>query len=375
MHRSDRGSSMKTGRARIGHRIVVVIVAAAAAAVIAVVAGCGGGGADPPPPTAACVAPQIADGAADTTVSIAAWPDRDYDLVLPASHACATPIAVAIVLHGGGSNKEGMRKLACPEGDLASDRCLHRVANAAGIAVVYANGTNAIGGKLIDPNGVRTWNAGGGQNGYICVSGAACTSGIDDMAYLRALVADLATRMTIDPKRVFATGFSNGAAMSQRIACQAADVFAAVAPVSGENQFALAGCAPSRPVAVLDIHGTLDACWPYAGGNGGCIDNGLYVSVATTLAGWAARNGCGALPTLTTLPPRPGVADGTSVVRHDYAGCVAGGALTHLEVVGNGHFWAGGHPYASGTILGGTMSRQLDTSQAVVDFFVAQGRP
>src|SRR5205814_1616205 len=104
----------------------------------------------------------------------------------PASHRCGTPIAVAIVLHGGGSNKEGMRKLACPEGDLTSDRCLHRIASGAGIAVVYANGTNAVGGKLIDPNGVRTWNAGGGQNGYICVSGAACTGGVDDMANLRA---------------------------------------------------------------------------------------------------------------------------------------------------------------------------------------------
>ena len=50
------------------------------------------------------------------------------------------------------------------------------------------------------------------------------------------------------------------------------------------------------------------------------------------------------------------------------------GALSHLEVVGNGHFWGGGHPYASGAIVGGTMSRQLDTSQAVVDFFVAHGR-
>jgi len=366
---------MKIEGARAAHSAWMAAAPATAAVVVASLAGCGGsGGSDPAPPTVACVGAQIAAGAADTTLSMAAWPDRDYDLVLPASHRCGTPIAVAIVLHGGGSNKEGMRKLACPEGDLTSDRCLHRIANGAGIAVVYANGTNAVGGKLIDPNGVRTWNAGGGQNGYICVSGAACTGGVDDMAYLRALVADLGARLTIDPKRVFASGFSNGAAMSQRVACQAADVFAAVAPVSGENQFALAGCTPSQPVAVLDVHGTLDACWPYAGGNGGCIENGLYVSVATTLAGWATRNGCAALPTLTTLPPRPGVADGTSVVRHDYMGCVAAGALSHLEVVGNGHFWGGGHPYASGAIVGGTMSRQLDTSQAVVDFFVAHGR-
>jgi polyhydroxybutyrate depolymerase len=353
------------------------LATAAAVALAALAAGCGGGG-DPapaPPVVVACSSTQLANGAADATLALAAWPDRDYDLVLPASHECGKPIAVVIALHGGGSNKEGMRKLACPEGDLASAGCLHRVAGAVGIAVVYANGSNAVGGKLIEPNGVRTWNAGGGQNGYICVSGAACTQGIDDIAYLRALVADLATRISVDPKRLFATGFSDGAAMSQRLSCQGADLFAAIAPVSGENQFALAGCTPSAPVAVLDVHGTLDACWPYAGGNGGCIENGLYVSVDSTLAGWASRNGCDPAPTLTTLAPRPGISDGTLVVRHDYAHCAAGGALEHLEVVGNGHFWAGGNPYASGAILGGTMSRQLDTSQAVVDFFVAHGRP
>ena len=46
------------------------------------------------------------------------------------------------------------------------------------------------------------------------------------------------------------------------------------------------------------------------------------------------------------LPPRPGIADGTEVVRHDYAGCAAEGALQHLEIVGNGHFWPDGHAYA-----------------------------
>ena len=350
-------------------------IAAIAAILGVVAAGCGGGGdAATPPPAATCPSEALASGAADTTFALAAWPDRDYDLVLPAAHVCGQPIAVVLVLHGGGSNKEGMRKLTCPEGDAASPRCLQRIANAAGMAIVFANGTNAPGGKLIDANGVRTWNAGGGQNGFICVSGYACTQGIDDVAYVRALLADLGAHIAVDPKRVFATGFSNGGAMSQRLACQAADVFAATAPVSGENQFALAGCAPSQPVAVLDIHGTLDACWPYAGGNGGCIDNGLYVSVAETLAGWAARNGCMPTATLTTLAPIAGVNDGTSVVRHDYAGCAAGATLEHLEVVGNGHFWAGGYPYASGAILGGVMSRQLDTAQAVIDFFAAHGR-
>ena len=72
--------------------------------------------------------------------------------------------------------------------------------------------------------------------------------------------------------------------------------------------------------------------------------------------------------------PLPGVNDGTSVVRHDYAGCVAGGVLTHLEVVGNGHYWPRGSDYASGAVLGGLISDQLDAGQAVTDFFVAHGR-
>src|SRR4051812_9297114 len=250
------------------------IFAAMATCVAAIVAACGGGGdaAPTPPAGASCTSAAIASGAADNNFALAGWTDRDYDLVLPASHVCGQPIAVVLVLHGGGSNKEGMRKLTCPDGDLASAGCLDRIAAAAGMAVVFANGTNAPGGKLIDPNGVRTFNAGGGQNGFICVSGYACTQGIDDIAYVRALLADLSAHIVVDPKRVFATGFSNGGAMAQRLACQAADAFAAVAPVSGENQFALGGCKPTQPVAVLDIHGSLDACWPYVGGNGGCIE-------------------------------------------------------------------------------------------------------
>ena len=346
----------------------------AAATLAVALSACGGGGTSPST-GATCTSPLIASGAVDTTFSMAAWPDRDYDLVLPASHQCATPIGVAIVYHGGGGSKESMRKIACPDGDETSSRCLDRIVNAAGLAIVFPNGTNAIGGKLINPAGVRTWNAGGGQNGFICVSGGACTSGVDDVAYTRALLADLGRRIAVDPKRVFASGFSDGAAMTQRLACESADLFAAVAPVSGENQFALGGCAPSGRVAMLDIHGTLDQCWPYAGGNGGCIDSGLYVSVADTLADWATRNGCNATATLTTLPPLPGINDGTSVVRHDYAGCAAGGALEHLEVVGNGHYWPAGFQYASPATLGGVMSRQLDTGQAVVDFFLANARP
>jgi polyhydroxybutyrate depolymerase len=322
-----------------------------------------------------CAAGNLPSGRSDTTFAVAGWPDRDYDLELPDSYRCGEPIGLVVVYHGGGGNKENMRRIACPGGDLASPHCLDRAALAAGMAVVFPNGTNARGGKPINRGGLRTWNSGGGRHGYICVSGSACNGGVDDIAYTRALLAQLGRRIDIDARRVFATGFSDGAAFSQRLACEASETFAAIAPVAGENQFAINGCTPVARVAVLDIHGTLDKCWPYDGGPGGCIESGLYVSVADTLAGWAARNGCDAAPTSTPLPPRPGVNDGTSVVRLDYAHCGAGGALQHLEVIGNGHYWPDGERYANPRLLGGTMSRQLDTGAAIVAFFAAHGRP
>jgi polyhydroxybutyrate depolymerase len=322
-----------------------------------------------------CVVGALPNGAGERSFALPGWPDRDYDLELPASHRCGQPIALVVVYHGGGANKESMRRLTCPGGDLRSAACLDRVALAAGMAVVLPNGSNARGGKLLNRHGIRTWNAGGGQNGAICVSGNACTNGVDDIAYTRALLADLARHIDIDGRRVYATGFSDGAAMTQRLACEAAETFAAVAPVSGENQFALTGCAPAERVAVLDIHGTLDKCWPYDGGEGGCIQSGLYVSVADTLAGWAARNGCDPAAATETLPPRPGVNDGTQVVRFAFAHCGAGGELEHLQVVGNGHYWPDGDRYAGGRLLGGTMSRQLDTGAAIIDFFAAHPRP
>jgi len=327
------------------------------------------------PASERCAAGSLPSGPTTQTFPVVGWPDRAFDLELPASYRCGQPAAVLIVYHGGGGNKANMRKITCPGGDLASAHCLDQVALAAGMAVVFPDGTNARGGKLINRGGLRTWNAGGGQGNYICVSGVACTSGVDDVAYTHALLAQLGRRIDIDSGRVFATGFSDGAAMAQRLACEAAETFAAIAPVSGENQFALAGCAPVMRVAVLDIHGTLDKCWPYDGGPGGCIESGLYVSVADTLAGWGARNGCDATPSSTPLPPRPGVHDGTSVVRLDYANCGAGGEVQHLEVVGNGHYWPDGERYAGGRLLGGVMSRQLDTGEAIVAFLSAHVRP
>src|SRR5690606_4407811 len=117
-----------------------------------------------------------------------------------------------------------------------------------------------------------------------------------------AMIADLKERYPIDEKRIYATGFSNGAQFSYRLACELSDVLAAVAPVNGQG--ILADCNPSRPIPILSFHGSEDPCLPYEGGEqcGGCfsaflgtsIENDTFAcpAVSDVVAEWRTRNSC-----------------------------------------------------------------------------------
>ena len=132
----------------------------------ALAAALGLGGCAPP---VDCAAEPPAPGA---LTSCAAVEDRPYDVVLPEG---AGPHPVLLVLHGGGGRPSGARKVTCLDGDLDDPGCIDRVATAAGMIVVFPAGVK---GGL----GTRTWNAGGGVDGWQCVSGKACEEGSDDGA-------------------------------------------------------------------------------------------------------------------------------------------------------------------------------------------------
>jgi len=105
---------------------------------------------------------------------------------------------------------------------------MNPVADTNGFVVVYPAGLNA------------SFNA-----GDCC--GESSATGVDDVGFVRAVVADAESRICVDPKRVYETGFSNGGMMAYQLACNAADLFAAVAPTEGSNE-TNAPCHPSRPV-------------------------------------------------------------------------------------------------------------------------------
>lgn len=135
-------------------------------------------------PTAAVSASQL-----QTQRDVPGWPGRPYDLFLPSAYGELELVSLIVAMHGGGGNKGAQRKLSCPGGHLDDPGCMNAIGDRAGFAVAYPNGT----GARIFRN-LRTWNAGGGKDGFQCVSGRACIDKIDDVAYFKAILDDIGSR-------------------------------------------------------------------------------------------------------------------------------------------------------------------------------------
>jgi polyhydroxybutyrate depolymerase len=251
------------------------------------------------------------------------------------------PTGLVLNLHGGGSTGSGQQRLTN----------FDAVADANGFVVVYPDG--------IDNN----WADGRGAS-------EPDRRGIDDVGFLAALAGKLQNEYGIDPGHVFATGMSNGGFMSNRLGCDRADVFAAVAPVSGTLGAGVA-CNPSRPVAVLEVHGTADPLVPFDGGTmrgrGGTSD---IVSAPAMVERWRAADGCQGAPAAETLPS---TGDGTVVHRFASTSCAAGTAVVFYQVDDGGHTWPGGPQYLPKAIIGPT-THAFAASEAIGQFFAAQAR-
>jgi polyhydroxybutyrate depolymerase len=219
----------------------------------------------------------------------------------------------------------------------------------------------------------KNWN-----DGRPDVDTTAVEQGVDDVGFLRALVDDVASRLPLDERRVYATGISNGAFMSTRLACEGADWIAAVAPVVGTAPRDFESwCAPARPVAVIAFLGEDDPLVPYEGGKitgpFGFGNRGRVVSAASLEAFWADHNGCGAGPTEAALPDLE-TGDGSSVVRRSFAECDAGADVVFYHLDGGGHTWPGGKQYLAPLLVGKT-NRDIAATELIWQFFAAHPLP
>jgi len=267
-----------------------------------------------------------------------------------------------LAFHGGGGNSTRFARSTAPGGDVEAEGALHNLAAARGWVTVYGNGTP-------NPNDaeVRTWNAGGGVDGYACVSGLACAEGVDDIAYTRALLDALRALLPVDDRRVFATGMSNGAALCHRLACEAADLVAAIAAVGGGNQLIASGAKPPvRTVPLLQIHGTEDHAWPYNSDQNANGSGEKWISIARTISWWASAYGCAAPARRQQTPLDP--SDPTRVQLDTYRRVGADAVLVFYLVVRGGHTWPGGFSVLPEE-RAGTLSRNLIANDVILDFF------
>ena len=309
----------------------------------------------------------------EATREVPGFPEQPYDIhVPPGTDGQVEPLPVIFVFHGAPSNSALVARQTCGGGDPDDEHCLNRVAANKGFVVVYPNGTPTPG----NPES-RSWHVGGGTGRYKCVAGYACTQGIDHSPYWYALFADVESYVGIDRQRVFAAGFSSGAAMSHRLACTSSRgefpvPVRAVAAVAGANQFdALGDCSPAGPVPVLQIHGTADLFWTFEQGSGILDGEMIKVGVPDTMTRWAKWNGCAFPPEREALDDDD-PEDGTQVFRWTYPSCDAGATTVLFGIVRGGHTWPKGWQYLPAA---GEVSQDVSGSELVVEFFRAHGGP
>jgi polyhydroxybutyrate depolymerase len=267
---------------------------------------------------------------------------RQYAVHVPTGYSKSTPVPALFCIHGLDQT--------------AVQFCLDT-------GVAWPTKGDQQGFVVIMPNGyMNSWNG-----GTCC--GSAASSGLDDVALMRAIFAEVGTHVNLDLRRVYATGLSNGGYLSYRLACEASDLFVAVAPSAGavgtaaigggtQTTSDMATCAPTRKVSVLDIHGTSDPLIAYS-------------LQKPSLASLQASNGCSTTTMAATVPTSGG--DTTCVT---FAGCPAcpNVEVTACSVMGGGHCWFGSSDCgtgggAIGNAVVGNNSNFMQNTDAIWAFF------
>jgi polyhydroxybutyrate depolymerase len=232
---------------------------------------------------------------------------RKYDLHVPKGYVAGTPTPVVFYFHPLMTTKHYLKAVGGLE-----------LADREGFIAVFPQGEGS------------SWNA-----GACCgpANGASGKKPVDDVGFVRAMIAEISQLLCVDGKRIYATGFSNGGFLSHRLACEASDVIAAIAPVSAVNGIDASKCTPGRAVPVMMINGTNDSLVPYKGGfSFGWITNGAFISVKQTFGDWAKRNECAGTPAAKKT--------GTVECR-THTACKQGAQVRLCTAVGGGHCWFG----------------------------------
>lgn len=248
---------------------------------------------------------------------------RSYRLYVPAIYTGTTARPLILNLHGYTSNAQQQQ--------LYSN--FIPIADTANFLMVFPNGTYS--------SGQRFWNAG------------MSSSLVNDIAFLSALIDSLDLTYNINLNRVYSTGMSNGGYMSHTLACELSNRITAIASVTGSIFTTQYGpnCHPTRPVPVMQIHGTTDPTVPYLGST-------TSMPIDTVVKYWVTKNNCNPTPTFSNVP-NISVVDGCTAQHYQYNGGAGGSTVELFKIVGGLHTWPGFPFGGSGTNLDINASKEI----------------
>lgn len=264
--------------------------------------------------------------------------ERFYRMHVPASYVPSRASPLVVAFHGGGGDMNYQ----------ADDDKYKLISKSEkeGFIILFPNGFSKLpSGKL------ATWNA-----GKCC--GQARDKKIDDVGFVRAMIKRTIQQLSIDDSRIYATGMSNGAMMSYRLACELPDVFRAIAAVAGTDN--TIDCKPGKTISVLHIHALNDDHVRFYGGAGpGAKNKELvtdYSSVPDTVQKWVSLNQCNKAP-VRILTIKGAYCD-------HYTGCKDNVSVKLCATESGAHSWPGGTKKR-----GETPSQAISANDMMWDFF------
>ncbi|MEY3413076.1 MAG: hypothetical protein RIQ70_1766 [Bacteroidota bacterium] len=251
---------------------------------------------------------------------------RTYTYFTPSTWTSGDQLPLLVVLHG----------LTQTGGGVMDITQFNQLAEANNFIVCYPNGIN------------NAWNA----NMNVSVSS------VDDKGFIETLIHEFQQNFNTNPSRQYLCGFSNGAFMSHKLACESNLCFAGIATVSGTmSDTVFTTCSPLNPTSVLHIHGTADAVVPYIG------SPTTGASVEQLLEKW--RSIIGSPSNTTTLDfPNTNILDLSTAQRIAYTNN-NGYSLEHIKINGGGHQWPGISTWVGGV---GTINMDFYSPEIIWDF-------
>jgi len=239
--------------------------------------------------------------------------EREYLAYVPTSYDKNINSPLLLNFHGFGGNAKDYINYESDFRDVAEQE---------GVILVYPQGT------LL--SGFSHWNA--------APMAEDNKSNTDDIGFIELLIENLSEDLSVDPNRIYATGFSNGGMFSYALACFTEGLIAGVAAVSG-LQLNLEDCAPSHPMSVLIAHSTTDDVIPYAGSSD-------VASIDETVSFWTTANQTANDP----KESRHNLGDETVWI-YTYSGGTNNSEVLHYKVDNGVHMWFDhiieGRPFAS----------------------------